>query len=429
MEYPIWELTTLGGGFFIALIAIFHVFVSHFAVGGGLFLPLFEKMAYDQKSDVLLDYVRKHTKFFLLLTMVFGGMTGVGIWFTISVLAPQATSTLIHTFVFGWATEWVFFLAEIAALLIYYYRWDKMGRRDHLIVGWLYFVFAWLSLFLINGIIGFMLTPGDWLETKSFWAGFLNPSFLPSLFFRTFMSFMLAGLFGFVTAHRIKDVEVREMVYKSCAKWTIIPVVLAMLSGWWYFSVLPPEALEQLVRKTARISEFYTLIVGVAVLVFAFGAAMMVRLPLAPRVAVSMILLLLGFSFIGSFEFLREASRKPYLIHGYMYSNQIRPTDMAELNEKGVLASAKWVDHDRLGTDPMVAGRKLFQLQCSNCHSIGGPMNNIIPLTQKYQVDGMNVNISKHGELQLMMPPFAGTDAERQALAIYIVKGIKAGKP
>ena len=166
MEYPIWHLTTLGGGFWIAFIATIHVYVAHFAVGGGLFLVLTEQAAYRSNNIHLLEYAKKHTKFFLLLTMAFGAVSGVAIWFTIVLLAPQATITLIHQFVFGWAAEWVCFLAEIVALIIYYYTWETMNRRDHVIIGWLYFIFGWFSLFLINGIIGFMLTPGDWLQTK-----------------------------------------------------------------------------------------------------------------------------------------------------------------------------------------------------------------------------------------------------------------------
>ena len=38
MNYPVWELYYAGGGFLIALIAVVHVYVAHFAVGGGLFL-------------------------------------------------------------------------------------------------------------------------------------------------------------------------------------------------------------------------------------------------------------------------------------------------------------------------------------------------------------------------------------------------------
>ena len=90
----------------IAIIAILHVVISHLAVGGGLFLVLTEGKALRTKNPALLEYVRKHTWFFLLLTMVFGGMSGVGIWFIIALVNPAATSSLIHTFVFGWAIEW-----------------------------------------------------------------------------------------------------------------------------------------------------------------------------------------------------------------------------------------------------------------------------------------------------------------------------------
>ena len=38
MEYPIWHQFALAGGFWIALTGTFHVFLAHFAVGGGLYL-------------------------------------------------------------------------------------------------------------------------------------------------------------------------------------------------------------------------------------------------------------------------------------------------------------------------------------------------------------------------------------------------------
>ncbi len=183
MNYPVWELYFAGGGLLIATIAVVHVYVAHFAVGGGLFLVLTELKGYREDSQNILDYTKKHSKFFLLLTIVFGGITGVGIWLTISLLSPGATSTLIHTFVFGFAAEWVCFTVEIVALFIYFYRFGKMDKKTHLTIGWLYFIFAWLSLFFINGIIDFMLTPGNWLKTNSFWDGFFNPTMWPALFF------------------------------------------------------------------------------------------------------------------------------------------------------------------------------------------------------------------------------------------------------
>ena len=105
MNYPIWERTLAGGGLLIAVIAVVHVYVAHFAVGGGFFLVITEWMGYRKKRPDVVAYIKTHTLFFLLLTMVFGAITGVGIWFTISLLSPGVTSILIHEFVFAWATE------------------------------------------------------------------------------------------------------------------------------------------------------------------------------------------------------------------------------------------------------------------------------------------------------------------------------------
>lgn len=139
MNYPVWQLDVFGGGLLVVLIAVFHVYISHFAVGGGLFLVLAERKAHRENNPHLLEYVRRHARFFLLLTMVAGSMSGVGIWFIISLLNPAATSILIHTFVFAWAAEWVFFLIEIVALFLYYYTFGRMNHRRHLLVGWIYF--------------------------------------------------------------------------------------------------------------------------------------------------------------------------------------------------------------------------------------------------------------------------------------------------
>ena len=92
MNYPVWFLPETGGGFLIALIAILHVFVSHFAVGGGLYLIYAEKKGLRENSQPILDFTKRHARFFLLVTMVFGSITGVGIWFIIALVNPAATS-------------------------------------------------------------------------------------------------------------------------------------------------------------------------------------------------------------------------------------------------------------------------------------------------------------------------------------------------
>src|SRR5580765_2598282 len=130
MNYPFWDIPHIGSGWVIGMIAIFHVMISQFAVGGGLYLPMAErkalKMANAKERADWLNQLASHSKFFLVLTAVFGTVSGVGIWFAIGLTHPEATSTLIHNFVFGWAMEWVFFLVELTTVAVYYYTWDRI---------------------------------------------------------------------------------------------------------------------------------------------------------------------------------------------------------------------------------------------------------------------------------------------------------------
>ncbi|BCS89218.1 multiheme c-type cytochrome [Pseudodesulfovibrio sediminis] len=433
MEYPIWQLTSLAGGFWIALIATVHVYVAHFAVGGGLFLVLAEMAAYRTNNIHLLEWTKKHSRFFLLLTMAFGGVSGVAIWFCIALIAPQATITLIHQFVFGWAAEWVCFLGEIVALIIYYYTWKNMDRRDHLRVGWLYFIFGWFSLFLINGIIGFMLTPGDWVQTKDFWDGFFNPTFWPSLVFRTFFSAACAGLFGFVTATRIQDVKTRMLAVRTCSVWTVLGVLAVMLSGWWYVASLPSAQYEMVAFKSNRVAHFmqYFWIFGTATMLG--GLLLAIKAPRRISFTMALVVLLIGQGLFGSFEFVREAGRKPYLIWDTVYSTQILKAHVPVINQKGAIASAKWAPPELAGgiTDAnrTVAGEFLFQLQCAACHSIHGPMNEITKRTAQYDVDGMDAFLSGMGKINKYMPPFVGTAEERLVLAQYIAVDLNGKTP
>ena len=93
MNYPIWELYNMNSGTLVALISTIHAYVAHLAVGGGLFLWLTDLKAVREKNPLISAYVKKHTWFFLLLTMVFGGVSGVGIWFIIALANPAATSS------------------------------------------------------------------------------------------------------------------------------------------------------------------------------------------------------------------------------------------------------------------------------------------------------------------------------------------------
>lgn len=423
MNYPVWELYYTGGGLLIALIAVVHVYVAHFAVGGGLFLVLTEMKGLRENSPAVLEYTRKHSKFFLLLTMVFSAVTGVGIWFTISLLSPAATSILIHTFVFGFATEWVFFTLEIVAIFIYFYTFNKIDNKAHLILGWLYAIFALISLILINGIIAFMLTPGDWLETRNFWDGFFNPSFWPSMFFRITIALVLAGIFGFITAVFIKDTDFRENMIRYCAKWLIFPFIFMVLFAWWYLAALGDAPKAMILGRSPELIPITKIFAAVLPVLFIGGLLMAIRLPGSVKKYMAFILLFIGLVYMGSFEWIREAGRRPYLIVEHMYSNSIKIEDEAKINKQGLLNTAKWVKHKDINDGNILkAGREIFKLQCICCHSVGGPLNDILPMTKKFTVFGMDSQLNGQGKINDYMPRFMGTRLERMALARYIVE-------
>ncbi len=426
MNYPFWQLNIFGGGFFIAFIAVIHVYISHFAVGGGLFLVLTEMKGLKENNPDIILFVRKHTRFFLLLTMVAGSLTGVGIWFSISLLNPAATSLLIHNFVFSWGIEWVFFLGEVISLFIYYYTFDKLSNRHHVTIGWIYFGCGIGSLFFINGIIGFMLTPGNWLQNHGFWSGFFNPTFWPSLFFRGFLAIMLAGLFGFTTTTFLKDSDLKNRLVRYCSIWLLAPFFLLILAAWWYKSSLPPELQIAIFQRFPELRPYISGFTILSSILLLAGLIMAIKIPSLISRPVAGIMLLVGLLYMGSFEFIREGGRKPYIIHGYMYANSILKKDVAEIKVQGVLQNAKWVKNKTITAENRLeTGKELFQVLCLSCHSIGGPINNIKKVAVYYNEKQLNTMLSTVHQNFPYMPPFAGNDKERKALAHYVTHALK----
>ncbi|MCP3177942.1 c-type cytochrome [Desulfuromonas sp. KJ2020] len=426
MNYPMWYLPEIGGGTMIALIAIIHVFVSHFAVGGGLYLVLAERKGIRANDQGILDFTRKHTKFFLLVTMVFGGLTGVAIWFIISLVQPAGTSFLIHTFVFAWATEWVFFLVEIVALFIYFYTFGRMDHRNHQIIGWIYFVAAWISLFIINGIIGFMLTPGGWLQDGDFWSGFFNPTFWPSLFFRTFVALMMAGSYAFVTTAFVKDASLKRTMTVFSGKWVLGSLLAALPSGLWYVAVLPQPAMALVKGSSPTIARALSWGTWAIVGILIVSLLLTLTKPARHNGIYATVVMVCAFLFIGSFEWTREGARRPYVINEVMYSNGIFKRDVERLNTEGFLQNAKWVRIQEFHEESLLEiGQDMFKNQCYACHTIGGFNNDIVPRTANMSFSALVSYLETIHDRRYFMPPFAGTSDEMRSLATYIYSGLQ----
>jgi mono/diheme cytochrome c family protein len=420
MNYPVWEIPFLSGAGVIAAIAILHVFVSHLAIGAGLLLVLTEHKAYREDDERILAYTRRNARLLILLSLVIGALTGVGIWWSIGLVQPSGTSTLIHVFVWAWAIEWTFFLVEIVSAFVYYYAWDRLDRRTHLTVGWLYFGAAWMSLFVINGILSFMLTPGDWIDTQNVWNGFFNPTFVPSLVMRTGVVIALAGLYALFTASFIGEADLRSKMVRYASRWLVPAFFLLPLGGIWFFTQVPGRARDLALGGSPVVTFFLaaSLVFSLVVLGLGFAGSLWQPRRFTPVFATG--LLILGLFVTGTSEWVREAIRKPFIIYDYMYANSVLVAEADEFRIDGVLQRARWAEVKEVTAENMVeAGEEYFRLQCASCHAVDG-YNGIRPLVNGWSEEYTFDQLEHLDTLKEIMPPFLGTDEERRAVAAYL---------
>lgn len=410
MNYPFWD-AAVGYGLLMSAIAVVHVFVSHFAIGGGLYLVVEEQRARRRGDSFRLEFLERLTRFFVLATLVFGALTGVGIWFVIGLLSPAATELLIHHFVWGWAIEWTFFVVEILAAILYYYGWKRLAPRAHLTLGWIYFVAAYLSLVVINGILAFMLTPGRWLATGDFWDGFFNPTYWPQLALRTGVCLLLAGLYSLLVASRLPASGGKASIARGSSLWALAGLGVAMAGWLWYLRALP-EALLATARDNMPWVLAWQSRLGLLAGVLAIAVVLLALLPgRRLHLAGAAVLMALGFAWFGSFEFFREALRKPWIVRDAMYGNGIESAALPRLQTVGLLPAMAY----RTGDD----GRDLFLRSCRSCHTLHG-YKALAPFYSGTDAAFVAGTIRGAQRMRGEMPPFAGTAAESEVLGSWI---------
>jgi len=440
MHYPWWYVPALTAPLLIAIVAVLHVLVSHYAVGGGLFLAVEVGYAYRTGNRDLLAYLRRHAWFFVLLTVVYGAITGVGIWWTIGLASPLPTELLIHTFVFGWAMEYVFFVIEIAAAFIFYYYWGRLDPHTHQIVGWLYAASAWISLVLITAITGFMLNPGSWIAQGGFWRGFFNPQFVPQVLARTGGALLLASLYVYLHAAVKAPPGLRNLLGARSARPALLGAVLIMAGGVLWYIFLPASA--QVALAAASTLNILML------LIFALTAIVFVMLYLGPyrnpgwvTTGFAILFFVLGTAAFTTGEYIREAVRKPYVVYNAVMSNGIYPAEVPRLRAGGYLDGGVWtkayvagrypqlldpagrIDRSRFGAlpeeDQIRLGRVLFQYHCNACHAVAG-YSGIRELARGWTPQMLRDVVEHPERVRFFMPPWAGTPEEAGLLVTYL---------
>jgi hypothetical protein len=438
MDYPVWDVA-IGGGMLMGIVAIAHVIVAHFAIGGGLVIAVTETLAVRRGDREMRELARRSSLVLILLATVFGAVSGVAIWVIAGLISPAAIAALIRNYVWGWAIEWVFFIVELVAALIYFATWDRVSKRTHLLLIWIYFVAAYLSLVVINGIITFMLTPGDWLATRSFWDGFFNPTYWPSLVLRTGIVLMLAAAFMLFPAMKAAAAA-RARLARFLGWWLAAGCLLAYGGYRWWEAALPESVRAMFLGAPAleSLGDTRRFLLWAVTATLVFGVVFLLAAPRWARPIPAVLILLGAFAFFGGYERIREGARKPFLIHDYLFSNGLRVDQIARINEEGLRASSGWVVRGA-GKDEAALGQAIFRAQCAACHTLNGyqGIRELLP-DDPDMIFGALYGMWEQGEAYLsaepgqpvdkseldypFMPPFVGTEEEMAALAAHIAE-------
>ncbi len=436
MEFPIYQFPYLGNGMAIGLDAVLHVILSHgFAIGSFSFVLMAEFWAWRKGLPAWEEFAHRLIKFLAIVITAVGAITGVGIWFFISVLEPRGTASLLRVFFWAWFIEWIAFTSEVISLLIYYFTWDRWtGKRRpiHMLVGLTHTGMAIFSAVLITGILGFMMTPDGWPWNRTFWAAFFNPTYFPMLILRLGSAFALGSV---ITAIFLlfthSEAGFRRDFLSLLGKVGLVGMAVAALGGLWYWSMVPSafKTYAPYAILTSRLSQ-QPAVIWIANGIFALSllALLLLALAKAGRVVkwLAVPVLIACIVMVVEFERTREFVRGPYIMPGYMYANQVLLTEAPYYTQAGLLPNSYWYLSTTRASSLTDQGAYLFGQNCSVCHTIGG-LNDMVARVKGRSQDGIYVIINHTHEMVPFMAPFSGTDQERQALAQFLFE-LSTGK-
>jgi mono/diheme cytochrome c family protein len=435
MQFPPYQVPYLGNGTTIGLNAVLHVLISHgFAIGAMAMIVLSEYLAFKRSSDEWDRFGQGFLKVSIITITGVGAVTGVGIWFLTSVLAPRGIGSLLRVFFWPWFLEWIVFTLEVIVLLVYYFTWQtwrtvrcQSSKRvvKHIHLGIAYLLLGCTSAWLISGILGFMLTSDGWPWDKSLLSAMFNPTFLPQFLLRLGGAIALGALFSiaYLLGTGRKEAFRREAL-GVFGKVLMGALPLVALFATWYFAVVPSVFRAFAVNSavSSRFSETPAILwagIGASLLVLLVFSLAAVRgsTPVARALVVPAVVV--SIAFVAEYEKVRERIRGPFLMPGYMYANQVLLAESPYLKKTGMLRQAYWFNRTTAQPDLDQQGAYLFAQNCSACHTVGG-INDIAARVAGRPADGIYVILGHTHEMIPFMSPFSGTDEERRVLARYL---------
>jgi mono/diheme cytochrome c family protein len=233
--------------------------------------------------------------------------------------------------------------------------------------------------------------------------------------------------------------EARPRLMRYLGWWMFAGVFVSYAGYRWWEAALPETIRALFLGKSPALlglAETRHFLLWAITLVLLLTVIFLLARPRAARAIPVLLLMLAAFGFFGGYERLREGTRKPFLIHDYMFSNGVRVDQIAILREEGFLSTARWAA--AAATEPgVVTGRQIFRAQCASCHTLGGylAITDYLP-EDPDMIYSVVYTLYDQGEAFTglapgepvdkaaldypFMPPFVGTEEEMEALVEYL---------
>ncbi|MCR9115672.1 MAG: c-type cytochrome [bacterium] len=420
--YPVNDFGPAMKGIVIGGLGVTHVFLAMFAIGGGMLMCYFQWLASTGREPNARKFVDGYFKVLVLISFVLGAVTGVAMWFVSIQVSARTIGMMVGEFHWVWAIEWTFFSLEISAGYCFYRYGPRLSDPIRLRLLVIYSVASWFSLFWINGILSWQLTPGAWIETGYMWYGFFNAGFWPSLIYRTIAAMTIASLAASIVINAMPSLsrEERERLV-SRASLFLSPIALMPILGVWWIITMPPDSRQMILGGSIVMVMFLGLSIGSAALVGAYAIIGILFRKLYINGATATLLCGLAFAASMGGEFVREGVRKPFTIRQVLYSHSVQPDELANLREVGCVTNDPFPlrNPDQYPTDQLKLGARVFRFHCSVCHTTTGA-NALVHLAGSWSDDQKRLNIAKLQYTKTFMPPFSGNAEELEALVQFI---------
>jgi cytochrome bd-type quinol oxidase subunit 1 len=177
----------LGAKWWIGFTGLFHTAVASLAIGFAFVVTVAQVVGY-LRRDRAYDLMAKRVQLYHVCIYNVGTIVAIGLVFGLSGLYPQFWSQIFNQFFWPLIVEEFLFFLLATTLTLHYFFWEDLWghKRLHIFLGALMTPLFLLQFYIINGLGGFMLTPGVGEAQVDLAAGilgwdkttFYNPSFL-----------------------------------------------------------------------------------------------------------------------------------------------------------------------------------------------------------------------------------------------------------